>query len=125
MPLAILRKQVRDLPVSFRLDDSMAMAPNLALSNFADLVVGARVSKVRQRDAAKRRPGGHLAGRSRSVVSGISVVIDPRAALRGPRAHDCVWWWQPDDEPLIQVKVQRRRRRDLPFAARYFQLAVA
>jgi len=26
---------------------------------------------------------------------------------------------------LIQVKVQRRRRRDLPFAARYFQLAVA
>ncbi len=45
MPLAILRKTVSDLPMSFTLDDTMAMRPNMKLSSFDELVVGARVSK--------------------------------------------------------------------------------
>ncbi len=45
MPLAILRRTAADLPLEFRLDDSMAMSPALKLSAFPDVVIGARVSK--------------------------------------------------------------------------------
>ena len=48
MPLAVLRKQVRDLPLQFRLDDSLAMSPALKLSSQRQVVVGARISKSGQ-----------------------------------------------------------------------------
>jgi cytochrome c-type biogenesis protein CcmH len=44
-PLAVLRKQVRDLPLSFTLDDTMGMMPGVKLSQFPQLVVTARISK--------------------------------------------------------------------------------
>ena len=43
--LAILRKQVKDLPLTFSLDDSLAMNPALRLSTATQVVVGARISK--------------------------------------------------------------------------------
>jgi cytochrome c-type biogenesis protein CcmH len=75
MPLAILRKQVKDLPAAFTLDDSMAMAPNFALSKFPSVVVGARVSKSGN---AAPQPGD-LEGFSPTVsigVTGLAIVID-------------------------------------------------
>jgi cytochrome c-type biogenesis protein CcmH len=45
MPLAIVRRRVSELPIKVILDDTMAMTPAMRLSNFPDVVVGARVSK--------------------------------------------------------------------------------
>lgn len=44
-PLAALRKQVKDLPFRFVLDDSMSIMPGASLSGFSSLVVSARISK--------------------------------------------------------------------------------
>jgi cytochrome c-type biogenesis protein CcmH len=75
MPLAVKRVRVRDLPLEFALDDSMAMAPGMNLSAHARVVVGARISKSGQPTAQ----AGDLQGLSAPVTNdakGVSVVID-------------------------------------------------
>jgi cytochrome c-type biogenesis protein CcmH len=75
MPLAVLRKQVRDLPLEFTLDDTMAMAPNVKLSDFPEVIVGARVS----RSGSATAQSGDLRGQSKPVkvgTTGVAVVID-------------------------------------------------
>ena len=68
MPLAILRKQVRDLPLKFTLDDSLAMSPAATLSSAQRVVVGARISKSGN---AMTQPGD-LQGFSAPVAPGAS-----------------------------------------------------
>ncbi len=46
MPLAILKRKVSDLPLDFKLDDSLAMSPAARLSSAQQVVVGARISKT-------------------------------------------------------------------------------
>jgi len=75
MPLAVLRKQVKDLPVNFTLDDSMAMQPQLKLSGFQQVVVVARVSK----SGTPMAQSGDLQGLTGTIkpgVKGLHVVID-------------------------------------------------
>jgi cytochrome c-type biogenesis protein CcmH len=54
MPLAVMRRQVKDLPSAFALTDAMAMSAQLKLSDYPDVVVGARVSRSGQ---AMPQPG--------------------------------------------------------------------
>ncbi len=45
MPVALLRKKGRDLPLNFALDDTLAMVPQARLSQHAQVMLGVRVSK--------------------------------------------------------------------------------
>jgi cytochrome c-type biogenesis protein CcmH len=75
MPLAVLRRKARELPLEFALDDSMAMAPGAELSAFPRIVVTARVSRSGQ---AKPQPGD-LQGASAPVANdahGVEVIIN-------------------------------------------------
>jgi cytochrome c-type biogenesis protein CcmH len=46
MPLAVLRAKASDLPLDFKLDDSMAMSPEFKLSSAAEVRIEARISKT-------------------------------------------------------------------------------
>lgn len=75
MPLAIVRRPADGLPFDFRLDDSMAMQPAMRLSAFAQVVVGARVS----RSGNATPQAGDLVGLSAVVAptaQGVQVLID-------------------------------------------------
>ena len=75
MPLAIVRKQVRELPVTVTLDDSMAMVPDMKMSSFPELVIGARVSKSGD---AIPKPGdleGYTAALKAGATGPVEVVI--------------------------------------------------
>lgn len=75
MPLAILKRTVAELPITFTLNDGMAMSPQMKLSNFPLVVVGARISKSGN---ATPQPGD-LQGQAAPAkigTSGIELVID-------------------------------------------------
>jgi len=75
MPLAILKRKAAELPITFTLDDSTAMADEFKISRFELVVVGARVSK-----SGNALPqSGDLVGQSAPVKSGgakLTLTID-------------------------------------------------
>jgi cytochrome c-type biogenesis protein CcmH len=75
LPLAILRRSARELPLEYALDDSMAMAAGMGLSSQPRVVITARVS----RSGNARPQPGDLQGASGPVANdakGVDVVID-------------------------------------------------
>jgi len=74
-PLAVMRAKVRELPLKFRLDDTMSMGPEYKLSSAARVVVTARISKSGN---VMPQPGD-LEGASKPVIPGaseVAVLID-------------------------------------------------
>ncbi|HJX17246.1 MAG TPA: hypothetical protein VJ437_03525 [Acidiferrobacterales bacterium] len=71
MPLAIVRKQAKELPITVTLDDSMAMVQDMKMSSFPQLVIGARVSKTGD---AIPKPGD-LEGYAPPHKTGVAIVV--------------------------------------------------
>ncbi len=72
MPLAAARKRVSDLPLTLQLDDSMAMMPQMKISGFDQVVVGARVSL----SGSPSAQSGDLEGEIKPVVPGQSAPVE-------------------------------------------------
>ncbi len=73
MPLAVVRAKVSDLPMTFTLDDSTAMRPELKLSLAGDVRVEARVSK-----------SGNAIGAPGDLIGGIGPL---KAGARDVKVH--------------------------------------
>lgn len=67
MPLAAMKRQAKDLPLSFTLDDSMVMMPGTKLSDFAEVEVTARISK----SGNAITQAGDLRAKSVRITSGV------------------------------------------------------
>lgn len=80
MPLAVVRKQVRDLPLSVTLNDSMAMLPNMKLSQHDQVLVVAKISKSGQATSLS----GDLVGQVSAVVPGSDRLVDVVISKRIP-----------------------------------------
>ena len=75
IPLAVLRKRVKDLPLEFVLDDSLAINPDMKLSGASQVKIEARISK-----SGNATPqSGDLVGEGGVVkpgAKGVGIVID-------------------------------------------------
>lgn len=79
MPLAILRKKVKDLPMQFTLDDSLAMSPAAKISGATSVIVGARISKTGE----AMPQNGDLSGQTGPVNLGASALkLDIRDVVK-------------------------------------------
>ncbi|UDM53668.1 c-type cytochrome biogenesis protein CcmI [Cupriavidus sp. MP-37] len=75
MPLAVLRRQARDLPLSFTLDDALALRPGHRLSGHRQVMLEARISG----SGSALPKAGDLVGRTGPVAvgtEGIRIAID-------------------------------------------------
>lgn len=76
MPLAVFRTTAADLPLRFTLDDTMSMMPQMRLSNFAEVVVTARVSKSGSAAAQSGDLQGRIDNVSTDGSKDLQLIID-------------------------------------------------
>jgi cytochrome c-type biogenesis protein CcmH len=72
MPLAVHKGLAKDLPVTVTLDDSMAMMPQMSLSSFPKVIVGARLSSNGQ----PQGQSGDYEGYSNAIEVSANPVVD-------------------------------------------------
>ena len=71
MPLAVQRGKVSDLPITFKLDDSLAVSPDFKISGFTEVRIEARISR-----SGSATPGpGDLIGTGPVVKPGATGLI--------------------------------------------------
>ena len=78
MPLAASRQSVSNLPVTVTLDDSMAMMPQMSLSQFDEIVVGARISRSGQATPQPRDLESEMVETSNQASDSIELTISKR-----------------------------------------------
>jgi len=79
MPLAVLKRQAKDLPLDFALDDTMAISPDAKLSKFKLVDVAARISKSGN---VTTQSGDLLSPPVRTTVGGPDVELPIRGMMR-------------------------------------------
>lgn len=72
MPLAVHKGLARDLPITVTLDDSMAMMPQMTLSSFPEVIIGARLSSNGQ----PQGQSGDYEGYSEAIEVSTNPVVD-------------------------------------------------
>ena len=72
MPLAVHKGLAKDLPITVTLDDSMAMMPQMSLSSFPKVIVGARLSSNGQ----PQGQSGDYEGYSDTIEVSTNPVVD-------------------------------------------------
>ncbi|MCY4045829.1 MAG: c-type cytochrome biogenesis protein CcmI [Cellvibrionales bacterium] len=76
MPLAVQKLKVRDLPITVTLNDETAMMPSMKLSQFPEVIIGARVSLSGQPQAAKGDWQSVLVAIDQAIANTTNLLID-------------------------------------------------
>ena len=76
MPLAVKRLRVADLPITVTLDDSLAMTPEMRLSSFPQVMVGARISASGQATPQSGDLEGEKGPLNPAETASLQLVID-------------------------------------------------
>ena len=78
--LAVVKKQVKDLPLEVTLDDSMAIMPNMTISSIPNVQISARISKSGNAIAQVDEPIGKTQVSTLIDNIGVSITINENVA---------------------------------------------
>ena len=79
IPLAVIKRQVKDLPVDFTLDDTMATSPETKISKFKLVDIAARISKS---GSVTTQSGDLISPPVRATVGGQDVDVQIQGMVR-------------------------------------------